>query len=180
MGAVELGALVFSWSLWAVLFWGSIRILEPNNANNTFGKALAVGALYVVCTLFVHALSYIGLVLAVAWLVFLLRLLVGWYELGILKSLGVVAGVNVTPYFLVPWLYELAGGSLIVLFVGFPAAVIAVWLIRRKRMSLPSLPRAKAKVVAKSDATAPAPVVRAPIEPPPPPPPPGDKPRLLT
>jgi len=183
MGALEVGGLIFALTLWAVLFWGSIRILEPENANNTFTKALAIAALYILASLAVRTMAFIGLFFAVAWLVFLLRLLISWYELGLLKSIGVVAAVNVTPFLLVPWLVRVLGDSFagwLLLFYGFPVVVGAVWLVAGKgvRLQLPSLPRARAVKAPKPEKLVTAPVVA--VAPPPPPPPPGDKPRLLT
>jgi hypothetical protein len=184
MGALQVGGLLFAATLWAVLFWGSIRILEPENGNNTFGKALAIAAIYVVASLAVQMMAFIGLFFAVAWLVFLLRLLISWYELGLLKSIGVVAAVNVTPWFLVPWLVNILGNSFagwLLLFYGFPVAVAVVWLVVGKGVRLPtSLPRARAVKAPKPSKNAPvvAPIVA--VAPPAPAPPPGDKPRLLT
>jgi len=181
--ALELGVFVFSVSLWAVLFWGSIRLLDPGNANNSFAKALAIGVLYGVAGWFVGHMALIGLFFGVAWLVFILRLLTSWYEMGFLKSLAVTAIINIGPYLLVPKMLDAVGGNVYVLLWGFPAIVMIVWMMTSRGVSLPALPRARAKVKTAPAAPAEPPVampVYRPVAPPAPPPPPGDKPRLLS
>lgn len=187
---LELGGFAFSLTLWAVLFWGSIRILEPGNGNNSFAKALGIGVLYGVCLWLVGHMALIGLFFAVAWLVFILRLLTDWYEMGILKSLGVTAVINIGPYYLIPKMFVAAGSSVYGLLFGFPAAVLIVWLVTSRKgsgMKIPTLPFARATKkrpevpVASVGPVSPvvvAPIVR-PVAPAAQPEPAGDKPRLL-
>jgi hypothetical protein len=81
-----IGALAFAWTLWATLFWGSIAAIERHNPHNTFGWALVWSAVEVMASVAITVMSYAGIGMLVAWLIFLFRLLRQHYELGLQRD----------------------------------------------------------------------------------------------
>lgn len=85
--SIVLGALIFAGTL-----WGSIKLLERYNPRNSFGLAAFIGVIFALVA------PALGLFLFILPLVALGYLLVNFYELGILKSLGVIGlmiGANI-------------------------------------------------------------------------------------
>lgn len=76
---VALGILFFS-----ATFWTSLHLLDTDNPKNTFGLALIVGTVMSVFG------SMMGPFFFLLPLVALLQLLVRYYDLGMLRSFGVV------------------------------------------------------------------------------------------
>src|SRR5689334_13031423 len=85
---VLVGALAFAWTMWAVLFWGSIALIERHNPFNTFRAALGWSGINLAISATLGGIIGVGVLLV--WVVFLLRLLLGRYELGALHAVGVV------------------------------------------------------------------------------------------
>jgi len=85
--SIVLGAAIFGSTL-----WGSIKLLERYNPRNTWGMAAFIGLVFGLTA------PALGLVLVLLPLVALGYLLVNYYELGLLKSLGVIGlmlGANI-------------------------------------------------------------------------------------
>lgn len=76
---VVLGILVFS-----ATFWTSLHVLDTDNPKNTVGTALLIGTVFSVFG------SMVGPIFILLPLVALLQLLVRYYDLGIMRSFGVV------------------------------------------------------------------------------------------
>jgi hypothetical protein len=125
---VLLAAIAFAWTMWAVLFWGGIAIIERHNPFNTFQSALLWSIIDL--TISLPASGLVGLGLLLAWIVILLRLLLGRYELGMLHAISVVLTTVVGPYLVTDAFLSFVGTSetrfLFVLF-GFPIGVFVVW-----------------------------------------------------
>jgi hypothetical protein len=168
---VLVGALLFVWTVWAVLFWGSIAIVERYNPYNRFGWALIWSTAELIVSFAMGTAGFAGLGILLVWLVFLMRLLLGRYELGMLHALGVVIVTVVGPYFVADAFVKFVGSSetmfMLVLY-GVPLAVGLVWLWPRPAPAPPTnLPAARVErfrrkrgaadiVAASPDAPAPA------------------------
>jgi len=142
---VLIGALAFAWTMWAVLFWGSIALIERHNPFNTFRAALGWSGINLAISATLGGIIGVGVLLV--WVVFLLRLLLGRYELGALHAVGVVLATVVGPYFVAGAFVAFVGDSaalfLLVLY-GVPLGVIAVWLWPRPAPQPPTnLPAAR-------------------------------------
>jgi hypothetical protein len=170
LAGVLIGALLFAWTVWAVLLWGSIAIVERHNPFNTFGWALAWSGLNMVVSLANGALGIAGLGVRIIWLVFLMRLLLHRYELGFLHSLGVVIVTVVGPYFVGDAFISFVGSSaslfLIVLYA-VPVVILVAWKRPRPAPQLPSnLPAARVtRLFRKRAPTAPVTVAAPPLTP---------------
>ncbi|HWO17586.1 MAG TPA: hypothetical protein VNO30_02380 [Kofleriaceae bacterium] len=192
-----IGLLLFAWTMWAVLFWGSIAALERHNPFNTFGWALVWSAVEIAASAGMAGAGFAGYGILIAWLVFLFRLLLGRYELGVLHAIGVVIVTVVGPYFVADAFFSFVGSSetlLIVALYAVPLGVLVAWrwprpapaqptnlpparlarLWRKEAKPAPAPAPTSAPAPAKiSAAPAPAPAP-APIAPPPAPPPRAD------
>jgi hypothetical protein len=84
--AIAIGTVLFGGVLWA-----SIKLLEPANHENSLGLALIVGAAFAFTT--PH-----GLFVAIP-LVGLMYLLLGFYDMGFIKGLAVIAAMAALAYF---------------------------------------------------------------------------------
>lgn len=177
----------FAVSVRALIYWGSIKLLDRYNPKNTFGVALCLGLL---CTLsFMFPLP--GLVMVVAWVVLLIRLSMWQYDLGLVPAAIAAAATVFVPYFGSPYLFKFVGDSEVrayVLVSGVPGVTLAVYMASRFKgrnaepqlkwagaPSTPELPEARVEAIGKPAAT---PVVAPPTYGP------GahhgDKPSLLT
>jgi hypothetical protein len=147
MSLALVAGLAFAWTLWAVLFWGGIAVLDRDNEVNRFSAALGWSAIHLVMGLVMDAAWLLGLLVLVAWLIFLIRLLALRYELGLLHSIGVVVATFLGPYLAVLGLGQLGGSSvkgLLAVELGFAAAVLGTWLWRRRGSEVgEALPRAR-------------------------------------
>ena len=74
-----LAAHAFVVSVWALIYWGTIKILDRYNVKNTFGVALCIGALYA----FSFSFPLPGFVMIAAWLVLLMRVTMWHFELNL-------------------------------------------------------------------------------------------------
>jgi hypothetical protein len=177
--------LLFAWTVWAVLLWGSIRIVDRTNQHNSFVAALVWSAVQLGVSLGVQTLGMAGLGVLVLWLAFLLRLLLRQYEMSIAPALLVLVMLIAAPFGLAPALEVIVGTSeLLALLVlcGTPFAIIGGWLFgryrQRSRGDDDSLPVARVfrRKRAEPRPAAVTPVVAVmPVAPPPPPaPPPRD------
>jgi hypothetical protein len=182
-GSVIVGALLFAWTTWAVLFWGGVAIIERHNPFNSFRVALGLSGVQLALSMATSGLAGIGLL--VVWMVFLFRLLLGRYELGVLHAIGVVLTTVAGPYFVTNAFVSFVGASdtlfMLVLY-GVPVAVIAVWMWPRPEQAPPTnLPPARvarlwrkrsatATVAAAAPATAAAPAAKPAAAAPPAPP----------
>jgi hypothetical protein len=160
-----IGVCLFAWTMWAVLFWGSIKIVERHNPFNTFGWALVWSTLQIVMAVLLGGADIFRLVFLAVWIVVLMRLLLNRYELGLLHALVVVIATVVGPYFIDDIFLAFVGESTSLLMIGLyavPAAVLGVWLWSRFGRRAPAdtnLPEARAQRVRKR---APAPAAIAP------------------
>ena len=82
---IVIGTLLFGGALWA-----SIKLLEPSNHENSIGLALIVGAAFAFTT--PH-----GLFVAIP-LVAVMYLLIGFYDMGFIRALGVIAAIAALAY----------------------------------------------------------------------------------
>jgi len=195
--ALLIGALAFGWSVWAAMLWGAVRIVDPSNEHNTFAHALLWSAVHLIVALTMQHMWLMGMFLLAGWCLLMFRILTAAYELGILRSLGVLALIGLAPFALDKAIEIIVGGSAlmgaIVLF-GVPAGILGGWwYARRSRKVTPvdepqpavALPEARvvreraeskpepepqSEVVTPVASTAPAPVAPAA---------PGDAPRFL-
>jgi hypothetical protein len=142
---VFIAALTFAWTMWAVLFWGSIAVVERHNPFNTFRMALALSGINLAISATMGGIA--GLSVLIIWLVFLVRLLLGRYELGLLHAIGVALATVVGPYFVTDAFISFADTSetmLLVVLYGFPIAVFTVWIWPRPAPAPPTnLPAAR-------------------------------------
>ena len=163
-----IGVLLFVWTVWAVLFWGSIALIERHNPYNKFKWALLWSAAEIIVSVAIGNLGFGGLGLLLAWLGFLIRLLLNSYELGLLHAIGVVIATVVGPYFVFDafdTLIAFVGSSetmFMLLLYGVPAVVLAFWLWPRPAPGQPTnLPPARIEKIGRKRAAAPAPVLPA-------------------
>lgn len=131
-GVFEVGLIAFGLTFWAVLFWGSVRIVDPGNAHNRFGSALAWSVAHLLLMFALAWSQMFGYIVFAAWLVFLLRLLVDFYGVGLLRAILAIIIANGTPYAIAPLFARIVmtsgeAGVLLILF-GFPIVTFVVWL----------------------------------------------------
>jgi hypothetical protein len=143
--SVIVGALLFAWTTWAVLFWGGVAIVERHNPFNSFRIALGLSGVQLALSMATSGVAGIGLLLV--WMVCLFRLLLGRYELGVLHAIGVVLATVAGPYFVTDAFVSFVGTSttlfMLVLYA-VPVAVIAVWMWPRREPAPPTnLPPAR-------------------------------------
>ncbi|MEO8549366.1 MAG: hypothetical protein ABI678_05320 [Kofleriaceae bacterium] len=175
-------------SLWALVLWGSIRLLQHDNPKNTFGTALAMGLLFTLT----HQFPLPGYLYLIAWLLLMARFVMWHYHLNILGTLLVTAATVFGPWFIGEQLVKLAGENETldaVIFYGLPIVTIGGWFYFRQKEKraaaagepVRGIPKAIARVATPAE---PLPVVAAPEKPIAPPrfepTPMGDKPSLLT
>src|SRR3954471_11899545 len=185
-----LGGVLFVTSMWALVLWGSIKLLQRDNPKNTLGTALAMGLLFTLT----HQFPLPGYLYLIAWLLLMARFVMWHYHLNILGTLLVTAATVFGPSFIVDQLINVIGDSetlAAVIFFGLPIATIGTWFYLRqqgKRAAAAEapergIPKAIARVTTPAEG-APVPVVTAPVKPVAPPrfepTPLGDKPSLLT
>ena len=127
-----LAAHAFAVSVWALIYWGTIKILDRYNVKNTFGVALWIGALYT----FSFSFPLPGIALVVAWLLLLMRLTMWRYDIGLLGAAITTAATILAPYFGIPYLLMFVGDSEVraygVLY-GVPAVTLGVYVAARLR-----------------------------------------------
>ena len=132
--------LVFAWTVWAGLFWGAIRIVDARNTHNYFAHALLWSAVQLAVSLAGPAFGVLGgLAMLVLWCVFLMRLLLGQYEMGFLQALLVLAMLIAAPFLLEPvvlHLVEVSEVLALVVFFGAPFFILGGWLWGRRRARL--------------------------------------------
>jgi hypothetical protein len=127
-----LAAHGFLIAFWATVFWGSVKLLDRDNVKNTFGLAVALGALFDLT----HIFGIPDIIYLVAWLVFLVRLVMWHHDLGLLKALAVTAATVFGPYFLLPPIVAFVGDSAVlddVVVYGFTLAVFGTWAVTSAR-----------------------------------------------
>ena len=166
--SVLVGVVLFAWTMWAVLFWGSIAVIERHNPYNKFKWALLWSAAELIVSVAIGNLGFGGLGLLLAWFGFLMRLLLNSYELGLLHAIGVVIVTVVGPYFVFDAfdaVLTFVGTSetmLLLLLYGVPAVVLAVWLWPRRAPAQPTnLPSARIERLGRKRPSAKAPVATA-------------------
>ncbi len=179
--------LAFVASVWAAIYWATIKILDRYNAKNTLGTALLIGAAYALSFLF----PLPGYLMVVAWLLLLVRLSIWHYELNLGGAAIATASTVLVPYLLMPYVVKFVGDSDLragLLLFGVPAVTVGTAVVMRLRKretghrpkwrpshDEPALPEARvvemAKPVAPPVAVAPPKYTPAPV---------GDKPSLLS
>jgi hypothetical protein len=129
--------LLFAWTVWAVLLWGSIRIVDRANQHNSFVAALVWSAVQLGVSLGIQTFGMAGVAVLVLWLGFLLRLLVRQYEMNLGPALLVLVMLIAAPFGLAPALEVIVGTSellALVVLCGTPFAIIGGWLFGRHRL----------------------------------------------
>ncbi len=125
-------AHAMSVSIWALIYWGSMKLLDRYNPKNTFGKALLIGAL---CELsFMFPLP--GFAMVAAWLVLLTRITMWQYDFDLVPSLITTAATVLVPYFGSPYLVRFIGESELrayLLLYAVPGVTFGVYLASRIR-----------------------------------------------
>jgi energy-converting hydrogenase Eha subunit C len=125
-------ALVFS----ATILWGSIYVVERNNPYNKYAMALLLSAGNIVLSFSARIMPGGDMIYLIGALVLLLRLLMLFYQLDILRAL-IAAGLTIgAPYVIGPVLGDWVGNSftrLYLLFYGLPTAILATWIVLRVR-----------------------------------------------
>jgi len=138
-------ALVFS----ATILWGSIYVVERNNPYNKFAMALFLSAGNIALSFMTRLIPGGDVIYLVGALVLLLRLLMLFYQLDILRAL-LAAGLTIgAPYVIGPKLGEWVGFSmtrLYILFFGFPTAILISWIALRMRTPKTDSPIPEARV----------------------------------
>ena len=181
-----ISAHAFVVSVWALIYWGTIKILDRYNVKNTFGVALWIGALYT----FSFSFPLPGFVMIAAWLLLLMRVTMWHFELNLGGAAIATASTVLAPYFLMPYLLQFIGDSearAYGVLYGVPAIVLGTYVVSRIRNrdatdkptwrtgKEPALPEARvveiAKPVAAPPAVAPPKYAPTPV---------GDKPSLLS
>lgn len=168
--SVLVGLLLFAWTMWAALFWCSIAVVERHNPFNTFGWALVWSALEIGASLVVGSAGIFGFGILIAWLVFLFRLLLGRYELGVLHTIGVVLVTVVGPYFVADAFFSFFGSSdtlLLLALYALPIGVLIAWRWPRPPPEqATNLPPARLARIWRKRATPPAAVTPVAVTPP--------------
>jgi hypothetical protein len=182
------GGVLFVTSLWALVLWGSIKLLQRDNPKNTLGTALAMGLLFTLT----HQFPLPGYLYLISWLLLMARFLMWHYHLNVLGTLLVTAATVFGPWFIAQQLAKVIGDSETLdalIFYGLPIATIGTWFYLRQKEKRAAasdapergIPKAIARVATPAE---PVPVVAAPVKPVAPPKfeptPMGDKPSLLT
>lgn len=192
-----IGLLYFALVFWALVLWGSIYIVERANPYNRFGMAFVMSAGNIALSFMLSMLPMGDVIYLVAALSLLLRMLMLFYQLGILRALAAAAITVGAPFVILPKFGEWVGFDLMRLYAlcfGFPTAVIVAWVALRMRKPryaeagadepIPQARVEKLQRQPKRADTAPAPVVRPsrPVVAPAPAAPrePGSEPTLLT
>lgn len=186
---VWFGGVLFVTSLWALVLWGSIKLLQRDNPKNTLGTALGMGLLFTLT----HQFPLPGYLYLIAWLLLMGRFVMWHYEMNILGALLVTAATVFGPWFIAEQLVKVIGDREwldALIFYGLPIATIGGWFYasrKTKRLAREGepergIPKAIARVATPAE---PMPVVAAapvkPIAPPKyEPTPMSDKPSLLT
>lgn len=183
-----LGGVLFVTSLWALVLWGSIKLLQRDNPKNTLGTALAMGLLFTLT----HQFPLPGFLYLAAWLLLMGRFVMWHYHMNLLGALVVTAATVFGPWFIAEQLIKIIGDRLwldSLIFYGLPLVTIGGWFYARKRAKRDAralepergIPKAIARVATPAE---PVPAVAAPAKPIAPPryepTPIGDKPSLLT
>lgn len=171
-------------SVWALIYWGTIKILDRYNVKNTFGVALCIGAVYA----FSFQFPLPGFVMLVAWLVLLMRVTMWHYGINLGGAAIATVSTVLAPYFVMPYLLKFIGDSELragAVLYGLPAITLGVYVVSRVRnhhatdkpkwgKREPELPEARVVEIAKpviAPAVAPPKYAPAPV---------GDKPSLLS
>src|SRR5437762_400824 len=134
------GVVLFEIVVYGGLLWGSIYLLDRQNIYNTFAQALAVAVVRVVVILVAGWLGIIfGLVALVAWFVLILRILLNHYDLGVVRTIGVLVLIAAVPYVVAPQLRDALGedeiGTLLFLY-GVPATILGTWYWARRNYTV--------------------------------------------
>lgn len=147
----ELSAALFGITVWALIFRAGIGLLERGNPKNTFGTALLLGVIFgFVAPYAISAFFLFGLILALLSLVALFRVLVQYYELGLLRAIGAIVLTEVGLYlaraaFIA--LYRSSPSLAKALVIALPAVVLVSWRVLRRREALgpeSEVPKARA------------------------------------
>jgi hypothetical protein len=117
-------------SIWALIYWGSMKLLDRYNPRNTFGKALLVATVYTLTFMF----PLPGMMMAVAWLLLLTRITMWQYDFDLVPSLIATAATVLVPYFGAPYLVTFIGDSELrayLLLYALPGVTFGVYLASR-------------------------------------------------
>jgi hypothetical protein len=144
-----IGVLYFALVFDALILFGSIYIAERNNPYNRFLTALFLSAGNIALSFATRMFPGGDGIYLVAALVILLRLLMLFYQLDIVRAL-VATGVTIgAPYVILPKFGEWVGLSMTRLYLlcfGFPTVVLVSWVVLRMRGSKEASPIPEARV----------------------------------
>lgn len=158
LSLVVVGALYFALVVWAGMLWGSIWVLERDNPYNRFGHALIISAVRIAIEFAMIPLGYFGLLLAVAFLVVAVKLLMHHYELSIWKALAVIGLLIGTPFVVMPSIVEWTGFDVwrwMLVLYGMPTGILITWIVGRHRAKYRVDPRVPAARIVERAATDP-------------------------
>lgn len=129
-------ALYFAWVTGAGLLWLAIYILERDNPNNRFLYALGWSAINIGVQIGLVPFGILGLGAVVIYGIAVVWALNRYYELAIVKAIGVIALVVATPMVVQPRIVEFTGHSALralLILIGVPTAILVGWLLGRRR-----------------------------------------------
>lgn len=182
------GLLYFALVFEALILWGAIFVVERHNPYNKFVMALVLSAGNIALSFMAGMLPGGQFIYLVGALALLLRLLMLFYQLDVLRAL-VAAGLTIgAPYVILPKFGEWVGFSMTrvwILLFGFPTAVLVSWIILRMRKPtvdspIPAARIEKIKRAETQPTPAPQPKVAVVAPAPQPAPRPDGEPTLLT
>jgi hypothetical protein len=130
------GLLLFSLVFFALMLWGSIYVVDKLNPYNKFAMALFISAANIGASMMIRFLPFADMIYLVGSLCLLLRLLVAYYQLDLVRAL-LAAGLTIgAPFLILPKFGEWVGLDFMRLYIlcyGFPAVVVVAWQVLKRR-----------------------------------------------
>ncbi len=174
------GLLYFALVFDALILFGSVYIVERHNPYNKFAMALFLSAGNIALSFMLRMVPGGGIIYLVVALALLLRLLMMFYQLDVLRALAAAAIAIGAPFVILPKFAEWIGFSmnrLYILCFGFPTLVIASWIVLRMRKQTVEgdsrIPRARIEKIKRAETQpTPAPQPKVAVVAPAPTPPP--------
>jgi len=143
------GLLYFVLVFDALILFGSIYIAERNNPYNKFAMALVLSAGNIVLSFPARMLPGGDAIYLVGSVVILLRLLMQFYQMDVLRAL-IAAGLTIgLPFLIAPTFGEWVGFSMTRLYIlcyGFPTLTLGAWIVLRMRTPKVDSPIPQARV----------------------------------
>jgi hypothetical protein len=143
------GLLYFALVFEALILWGAIYVVERQNPYNKFVMALVLSAGNIALSFMAGMLPGGQFIYLIGALVLLLRLLMLFYQLDVLRALVAAALTIGAPYLILPKFGEWIGLSMTrvwILLFGFPTAVVVSWIVLRMRKPAVDSPIPEARI----------------------------------